>query len=359
MTEDEKYMKIALDLAKFGCGFTSPNPCVGAVIVKNGRIVGVGYHKKKGEKHAEVRAIEDAGEYVKGSTMYVTLEPHSFYGTQPPCTEAIIKAGIKRVVIAALDPNPNVNGKGVEILKKAGVEVEVGILREEAEFINRFFIHYMKTGRPYVILKLAQTLDGFIADRTGNSRWISGEESRKEVHRIRGEVDAIMIGRGTLVKDDPELLPREVFAPRRPVRIIVSGNGNIDFKRKIFGTEGKKIIAVGKGHKLDVPPAIQKDVEVIEVERKNEGINLEYLMEELGKKGIQSVLCEGGGKLAGSLFIENLVNELLIFYAPFMLGDGKKAFEGFSSLLRERQDRFTLHSSTRLGNDIMVRYLRK
>lgn len=359
MSEDEKYMKIAIDLAKLGCGFTSPNPCVGAVIVRNGRIVGVGYHKRKGEKHAEVRAIEDAGEYARDSTMYVTLEPHSFYGTQPPCTDAIIRAGIKRVIIATLDPNPKVNGKGVEILKNAGLEVKVGVLREEAEFINRFFIHYMKTGRPYVILKLAVTLDGFIADRTGSSHWISGEESRKVVHRMRGEVDAIMIGSGTLEKDDPELLPRKIFAPRKPVRIIVSGGGNINFNRKIFKTPGKKIISIAKDHELDIPPIVQKDVEVIEIDRKNEGINLVQLMEELGRRGIQSVLCEGGGKLAGSLLKEDLVNELLIFYAPFILGSGKKAFEGFSILLRERQDNFELHSSIRLGNDLMIRYLRK
>ena len=224
---DEFFMEKALEIARTQIGMTSPNPTVGAVIARGKSIVSIGYHRGKGSEHAEVMALKQAGELARGATMYVTLEPHSFYGTTPPCTRAIIESGIKRVVIAVKDPNPRVNGKGIEQLKRAGIEVVVGIKREEAISINEPYFKYHLQKSPWVTLKVALTLDGFIAESNGNSKWITGEKAREFVQELRAKHDAVLIGAGTLRKDNPSLLPRGYYKRRKFVRIILSKSFNI------------------------------------------------------------------------------------------------------------------------------------
>lgn len=274
-TIDEKYMRLALELAAKGRGKTSPNPMVGAVIVKNGRIVGEGFHKKSGQPHAEIYAIKQAGKNAKGATMYVNLEPCCFFGRTPPCTDAIIKSGIKKVIIAAKDPNPLNNGRGVEILRRHKIAVKSGVLQKEAQRLNEIFEKYITTKMPFVILKMAETLDGKIATKTGDSKWITSEEARKFVHKLRSEVDAVMIGANTARTDKPRLKQS---------------------KMKIIVRSAKK-----KGR-----------------------ADLRQLLKNLGRRQITSVLCEGGGELAWSLLKEGLVDKVLFFIAPKIIG-GKEA----------------------------------
>lgn len=351
-------MKKALELAALGAGFTSPNPMVGAVIVNKGRIVGIGYHKKKGDKHAEIRAIEDASGHLDGSTLYVNLEPCTHHGATPPCAPVIAKVGIKRVVIANLDPNPLVNGSGVEYLRTQGIDVKVGIFAEEGEFLNRFFFKYMKKGLPYVILKIASTLDGYIADVQGNSKWITGEDAREYVHKLRGEVDAIMVGKGTVLKDDPELTPKYIYAPKLPYRIIVSRRAFESFDYKIFKNPEKLVIVTSVRAKWDLPKDLGEKIAFIRVSEQDKSLDMREALKIIGSMGIQSIMCEGGSFLMGELIKQDLADELLVFYSPLILGTGLNIFTGLKKNMESAVKSFKIREVLNFQKDIMVRFIK-
>ena len=302
MNNDTKYMMRALTLAERGFGKTSPNPMVGAVIVKNGEIIGEGYHKKCGTPHAEVNAINSLSKSAEGATIYVTLEPCSTTGRTPPCTEAIIAANIAKVVIGSLDPNPNHAGRAVDILNRAGVETVVGVEEERCSELNKAFFHWIQTGKPYVILKMAMTLDGKTATSNGNSKWITGSEARKSVQKLRQWADAVMVGGETVRADSPSLNVRDSDGNpmenwQQPLRIVAS--------RSMTTEDAKKIMGSGS-----TPEIIQADSH----EEWHEN------MEKLGSRNISSLLVEGGSELAASVLEAGIVNEVAFYIAPKILG---------------------------------------
>ncbi|SJZ54145.1 bifunctional diaminohydroxyphosphoribosylaminopyrimidine deaminase/5-amino-6-(5-phosphoribosylamino)uracil reductase RibD [Garciella nitratireducens] len=320
----EIYMKRAIELSKKGIGTVNPNPLVGAVIVKNGRILGEGYHKRYGDAHAEINAFYNAKEDVKGGTMYVTLEPCSHYGKTPPCVNAIIKKGIKKVVIGMKDPNPLVSGRGIQILKEHGIEVIFGVLEEEIKKLNEIFIHYITTHSPFCILKTAMTLDGKIATIQGDSKWISNEQSRKFVHKIRNQVSAIMVGIGTVLADNPSLTTRlENKQGKDPLRIIVDSSARIPLEAKVLhlSSKAKTLIATTqKANPEKIKVLEDMGVEVMITPLKNNQVDLKFLMDYLGKRGVDSVLIEGGATLNFSALEERIVNKVFTFISPKMIG---------------------------------------
>lgn len=335
---DECYMKEALSLAEKGRGHTSPNPLVGAVIVKNGTIVGRGYHQVAGGPHAEVNAIADAGGKAFGATMYVTLEPCNHFGRTPPCTRAICEAGISRVVVAMADPNPAVAGGGSRFLQKRGVKVQTGVSESEARKMNAFYIKYIQTGLPYVILKCAATLDGRIATESGDSRWITGAAARDHVHRLRHAVDGILVGVDTVRADDPQLTCRLKEGGKDPLRIILDTRLRIPESAGIVGEEQASgtILVTGPltASRPEADPGacpgserkkrfIARGVQVIETACRDNRIEPRPLLEKLGKMGITSILAEGGSRVSGSLLKAGVVDRVCFFYAPKILaGDG-------------------------------------
>lgn len=332
---NEFYMNIALDLAKKGEGAVNPNPLVGAVVVKSGEIVGKGYHQFYGGPHAEVYALKEAGEKAAGADIYVSLEPCSHYGKTPPCVEAIKKAGIKRVIVAMKDPNPLVAGRGINFLRENGIEVITGILEDEAKSLNEIFIKYITRKIPFVILKTATTLDGKIATSTGNSKWISGEESREYAHRIRNRVMGIMAGIGTIVKDDPLLTTRlKNEDGRSPKAIIIDSKLRMPLEAKILETvkEREIIIACTDEFDTEKKDALEQNgVRIIVTPKdKDSRVDLKYLVKELGKLGIDSILLEGGGTLNFSALNYGIVDKIMCFIAPKILGgqEAKTSVEG-------------------------------
>ncbi len=327
---DEKtdiyFMTKALELAEKGRGYTSPNPMVGAVAVKAGRIIGRGCHEACGKPHAEINAINDAGDSARGADLYVTLEPCNHTGRTPPCTEKILSAGIRKVVAAMPDPNPNVTGGGIQYLKSRGVIVETGVCRSEAERQNEAFIKWVRTGSPFVIVKCASTLDGRIAARNGDSKWVSGESSRRFSHRIRHWVDGIMVGIDTVVQDDPGLTTRiEGFSGADPVRLILDSRLRIPETAKVLNqrSDAPTWIITGKGVAGDSSrsEAIRKTgAKIIEAETKDGLINLPALMSELGGMNITSILIEGGGRVIGSALKAGVADRVNLFYAPKLFG---------------------------------------
>ncbi|MCX5686723.1 MAG: bifunctional diaminohydroxyphosphoribosylaminopyrimidine deaminase/5-amino-6-(5-phosphoribosylamino)uracil reductase RibD [Candidatus Omnitrophica bacterium] len=315
MNIDEKYMRVALDLAKKGKGFTSPNPMVGAVIVKNGRIVGKGYHKRCGSAHAEVNALKNAAKFAKGATIYVSLEPCGHFGRTPPCTDALVESGIKRTVIAMKDPNPANNGRGIKKLVKSGIRVKVGILKEEAARLNKPYIKFITKKMPYVTVKIAESLDGKIATRTGESRWITGDDSRRFVHDLRARSDAVMVGVNTVIKDDPLLLSR-TSKGRQPIRIIVDSHFRTPKNARIFSEVKRSPVIVATTKKNGPDPFSRVD--------------LKALLKVLAKREIANILVEGGGELVASLVENRLVDKFLFFIAPKIIGGrlAKTAVEG-------------------------------
>ncbi|WP_457567423.1 bifunctional diaminohydroxyphosphoribosylaminopyrimidine deaminase/5-amino-6-(5-phosphoribosylamino)uracil reductase RibD [Desulfurobacterium sp.] len=327
---DEKYMTIAIEEAKRGKGKTLPNPSVGAVIVKNGEVVATGFHEKAGMPHAEAVAIEKAGIKAKGATLYVTLEPCNHHGKTPPCTEKIIKAGIKRVVIGVKDPNPVAAG-GIERLKNAGVEVVVGVKEKECKELIDDFTVLIKKKRAFCSLKLAMTLDGKIARKNGFSRWITGEESRRYVHRLRAEHNAVMVGAGTVLKDNPLLNVRLISAESQPKAIVVDSKLRIPVHSKLVKERASSLIVITtEKAMLSYKSGILRDlgVTLIPVNASENGINLNEALKSLPKLGIYSVMCEGGSRLSHSLIKENLVDKFYLFYAPKFFGNGVPALKG-------------------------------
>ena len=320
---DQNYMLQAIQLAKQGEGWTNPNPMVGAVIVKNGRIIGKGYHKKCGELHAERNAIASLTESAEGATIYVTLEPCCHYGKTPPCTEAIIEQKIKRVVIGSRDPNPKVSGKGIKMLQEAGIEVIEDFMREECDRLNPVFFHYITTKTPYVVMKYAMTLDGKIATKTGASKWITGEAARAEVQHMRHRYMGIMAGIGTVIADDPMLNVR-VEGWKSPIRILCDSGLRIPLDGQIVKSAGKyrTIVAYADSENTEAKRKRlhEMGVETICCPDENNQVDLKKLMKYLGEEGIDSILLEGGGTLNGSALRAGIVQEVQAFIAPKLFG---------------------------------------
>ncbi|MBZ4687173.1 MAG: ribD [Clostridiales bacterium] len=316
-------MRRALHLARLGEGYVSPNPMVGAVIVKDNKIIGEGYHRKAGTEHAEIHALKEASHQAKGATLYVTLEPCSHFGRTPPCTEAIITAGIKKVIAACTDPNPKVAGNGLKRLREAGIEVMTGVLEEEAVKLNEIFNKYITTGKPFVSFKAAVTCDGKIATASGHSKWITNLKSRQYVHKLRHSYDAILVGSGTVLNDDPSLTTRLVpFKGLNPIRIILDGRLRTSPKSKVFTDgEARTILVTTKGHAFDRLEAYRKNgVEILKLPGNDFKVDINILLKELGTKEICSILIEGGAQTAGNFFDAKAIDKVYMFISSKVAG---------------------------------------
>jgi diaminohydroxyphosphoribosylaminopyrimidine deaminase/5-amino-6-(5-phosphoribosylamino)uracil reductase len=356
------YMAQALSLARLALGQVSPNPAVGAVVVKEGVVLGQGYTQPPGSDHAEIVALKQAGEKARGGTLYVTLEPCCHYGRTPPCTQAVIAAGISEVQAATIDPNPRVSGKGKAELEQAGIRVYVGEHEEEAKEIIEAFARYITTGLPFATAKFAMSLDGKIATRTGDSRWITGEEARRYVHNLRYINDAIMAGVNTVLADDPLLTVRCCggrggSAKRQPLRVIVDSQGRTPLTARLFTEPGKILLAVGRRMPPEKKAAFaQTGAELLELPSSGGLVDLTSLLKALGERQITSVLVEGGGTLLGSLFDNGLVDKVVAFIAPVIIGGreakmavGGRGVEKLAEALK--LERVRVES---LGDDLMV-----
>ena len=352
---DEKFMRRALTLARKGEGSVSPNPLVGAVIVREGRIIGEGWHRCCGENHAEINAIRDATETVAGATFYITLEPCSHHGRTPPCAEALIACRPGRVVVGAVDPNPLVSGRGIEALRQSGIETKVGLLEEACRESNRIFFKYIRTGLPYVTLKFAQTLDGRIATASGHSRWISSPPSLRFAHRLRAVHDAILVGAGTVRMDNPELTCRLVRG-RNPLRIVVDSGLRLPPDATIF-SDGKRTVAAATRRAPAESRRLleKKGVEVLEIGEDSAGrVDLRQLLTVLGKRKISSVLVEGGAAVATAFLKGNLVDRLLIILAPKIVGNGVNAVGDLDIRRMDDALGFSFQRVTRCGADLIL-----
>lgn len=357
MEQDRQYMKMALELAQKGMGFTAPNPMVGAVIVKNGRIIGQGYHRKYGELHAEREALAVCTEEPKGASIYVTLEPCCHYGKQPPCVNAILEAGIRRVIIGSSDPNPLVAGKGIRILKNHGIEVTENILKEECDKLNEAFFYYIQNKKPYVVMKYAMTMDGKIAAYTGESKWVTGEAARIHVQEQRLKYTGIMVGVGTVLADDPMLTCR-LENSRNPVRIICDSHLRTPLTSKIVRTAETipTILASSSKDQQKIKNYEEMGCQVLYVPEKNGHIDLNRLMELLGAAKIDSILLEGGGSLNWSALECGIVQKVQTYIAPKLFGgeeaktpvEGKGFPDPASAVLLKNSE------ITRLGDDLLI-----
>lgn len=355
--EHEKWMRRALTLAARGRGLASPNPLVGAVVVKDGEAVGEGYHRYDRVRHAEVIALEKAGERAAGADLYVTLEPCCHTGRTPPCVGAIIRAQVRRVFVATRDPNPQVRGRGIAELRRHGVEVRVGLLEEEAQHLNRPFFFAMEHHRPWVTLKLAVTLDGRIAAWDGSSRWITGEVSRRAVHRLRFEADAVLVGIGTVLADDPSLDVRGVRR-KRIVKVILDSHLRIPSAARLFSSGDPVLIFHGPDVAGSERRRLAARAELVGVRRFRGGLDWRRLLEELDRRQIRQLLVEGGSRVATSLLAQVRPLELVLFFAPKILGaDGLQAVGSLGK--RTLADALALGDVTvrRSGEDFVVRGL--
>jgi diaminohydroxyphosphoribosylaminopyrimidine deaminase / 5-amino-6-(5-phosphoribosylamino)uracil reductase len=351
------FMQRALSLAGLGKGNVSPNPLVGCVIAKNGKIVGQGYHREFGGPHAEVYALRMAGPKAKGATAYITLEPCIHFGKTPPCAPQLIKSGIKKAVIAMKDPNPIVSGRGIRALKNAGIEVEVGMGANEAQFINRPYVTWMTKKRPFVLLKMAMTLDGKIATASGDSRWISGEESRRLVHQMRSETDAVLVGTNTVQKDNP-LLTSHGWK-KNPVRVILDPHLRLSPKSKIFKDKSAPTI-VFTAEKTESTQALrlhEMGVQIQNIPLFKKKFNLQIILKRLAKMNMNHVIIEGGGETAWRFLEAKLVDEVAFFIAPKIIG-GRNAVpvvggDGFSKISQGLS--LNMISVATVGEDILVR----
>ena len=356
-TNDTKYMMLALELAERGRGRTSPNPMVGAAIVKDGEILGRGFHEQAGLPHAEAVALNQIQNGSRGATLYVNLEPCCCSGRTPPCTKAIIEAGIERVVCAVEDPNPHVSGQGIEELRQAGITVDVGLMAQEAGRLNEIYFKYIRTGLPFVSLKIAQTIDGKIAARDGSSRWISGEESRRFAHSLRSAHDAVLVGVNTVIADDPELTVR--FAEgKNPIRIVLDSSLRTPLESKVFNIKDhvRTIVTTSdEADSLKLAGLRNKDVEVwILPTSAHKKVNLEALLKKSAAEGITSILVEGGSEVVTAFVGSRLADKIYICIAPTVLGSGYSSIQdlGIESL----REAFSIRDTEvrLLGDDVLV-----
>jgi len=362
-TSEKQFMRAAIRLAQKGLGFTSPNPAVGAVIVKDGRIVGKGYHKMAGSAHAEVNAIKDAGPLCRGAEIFVTLEPCNHTGRTPPCTRAILDAGLKRVVVGASDPNPTVKGGGSDFLKSKGLDVACGLLEQECRLLLAPFAKSVKTGLPWVRAKTACSLDGRIATRTGHSKWITNEKARQYGQRLRQISDAIIVGKGTVEADNPSLTwrPRSTLErKKRLLRIILDSRLESPAESTVYSPlkNAPTLIATTSPDNTKRRTLEAKGVEVVELPPDTQGRpDITSLLQYLGGKGIQAVLVEGGAGVLGSFYDNNAVDEAFFFFAPLVIGgeNSKAAIEGVGADLLEQAKRLKGLTIHRLGDNWLVR----
>jgi diaminohydroxyphosphoribosylaminopyrimidine deaminase/5-amino-6-(5-phosphoribosylamino)uracil reductase len=350
--DDHEFMARALRLAEKGLFTTTPNPRVGCVIVKDGAIVGEGWHERAGEPHAEINALRQAGERARGATVYVTLEPCSHHGRTPPCAEALIRAGVGRVVAAMEDPNPLVAGAGLARLQQAGVEVDRGLLEGEARELNIGFVFRMRSGRPFVRLKVAASLDGKTALNNGVSKWITGEAARRDAHRLRARSCAVMTGIGTVLADDPELNVRHVKTPRQPLRIVVDSRLQVPPSARILAGGGV-LIATASSDGDRIGRLRDAGAEVLTLPGADGRINLGRLLEELGRRGLNEITVEAGRTLNGALVREGLADELVIYLAPLLLGDRARGMFDLPELtdMGGRRE-LSIHALRKVGGDL-------
>lgn len=364
--KDKIWMQRALSLAEQGRGYVSPNPMVGCVIVSgDGNIIGEGYHQKYGKEHAEVHAINSVSnkEQLKEATVYVTLEPCAHQGKTPPCSNLLADLAVRRVVIAMRDPFPEVNGKGVAILRQNGIDVDVGILQEEAEQLNEAWLHYIKFSRPFVTLKIAQTADGYIAAPNGDSKWISSAESRKEVHRWRSRSDAVLVGRNTAMLDNPKLTVR-LIEGRQPRRVVIDGPFELPRNLNLFSDQYEEktiIVTHNKDKAAELADPMLKMLQsnyfrgnVLTVGRENGHVHLREMMDKLAHSGITSLLAEGGRDLSSALLRAGLVDRLKLFIAPKLLGGGTKSVQGLGMNRMEDLVPFKQSYWTQIGPDMLL-----
>lgn len=352
------FMAQALELARRALGAVSPNPAVGAVIVGDGRVVGRGHTQPPGQAHAEVMALQEAGLAAAGATLYVTLEPCAHFGRTPPCTDAIIAARIREVHVATPDPNPRTDGQGIAKLRAAGIAVTVGDGEEAARRVTETFAKHVTTGMPFVIAKFAVSLDGKTATRTGDARWISGEASRLVSHRLRAEADAVMVGIGTALKDDPRLTAREVRVPaaQQPLRVVVDSSGRLPVTAAMLREPGRTLVAVAH-----MDPALRTTLadagaETMVVPGSDGRVDLRALLEALGARDVTSVLVEGGATLLGGLFDAHLVDKVVVFVAPVVIGGdtAPAAVAGHGALRIADALRLREVQYEQMGPDMMV-----
>ncbi|KKK37853.1 5-amino-6-(5-phosphoribosylamino)uracil reductase [Mesobacillus campisalis] len=353
---DQEYMKLAIELARSAEGQTSPNPLVGAVVVKDNEIIGMGAHLRAGEPHAEVHAIRMAGEKAKGATIYVTLEPCSHHGKTPPCADLIIASGIERVVVASTDTNPLVAGRGIGRLKDAGIEVETGVLEEEARRMNSIFFHFIESGLPFVTLKSASSLDGKTATVTGESKWITGEEARRDVHVLRHQHDAILAGVNTVIMDNPSLTTRLPGGGKNPVRIILDSTLRIPLDSHVVmdGEAPTWVMTTRRADPQKMADLEAAGVQVVQLD--SEVLDIPEMLQILGKKRITSILVEGGAEVHGSFLSAGTFQQVITYIAPKLIG-GKLAPSVFGGEgLKQISDAVSLEIEevTMVGKDIRI-----
>ena len=367
--QDVAFMQLALDLAKQGEFTTTPNPSVGCVLVKDGKVVGKGFHVKAGEPHAEVMALREAGENARGATAYVTLEPCSHFGRTPPCAKGLVEAGVSKVIAAMCDPNPQVAGKGLQILSDAGIESALGLLEENAEQLNKGFLKRMRTGKPFVQLKLAMSIDGKTAMASGESKWITGAQARADVQQYRAKASAILSTSQTVLADDPSLnvrweeLPSDVKAGyaqeklRQPVRVILDSTHKVRSDFNVFSTESPVWLVGEDDYPLTGFPVF---TDYLQLDRNQGETRLQALMAELGKRQINTLWVEAGATLAGALIAENLVDELIIYMAPKLLGDQARDLCHLPNLTQLADaPLWQLQSCEPVGDDLKLIYIKK
>ena len=354
---DEYYMKLAIALARKGRGYVSPNPLVGAVIIKNGRIIGRGYHQRFGGNHAEINALKNAAEDVAGSTLYVTLEPCCHEGKTPPCIDSIVEHKIARVIIGTIDPNPLVSCQGINYLQRRGIEVKIGILENDCRKLNEVFFHYLETGLPFVTIKYAQTLDGRIATATGDSKWISSEASLKFAHQLRAAHDAILVGAGTVLKDNPELTVRLVRG-RNPLRVIVDSELKISRQAKIFQNisgAGTLIATIKTADDLQFQRFANLGAEIIAADADKQGnVDLKKLFKILAARNISSILIEGGAQIITSVLKNNLASRMVTIIAPKIIGSGIEAVGNLDIRSLKSAKVLSVQKVLRRGDDIII-----
>jgi diaminohydroxyphosphoribosylaminopyrimidine deaminase/5-amino-6-(5-phosphoribosylamino)uracil reductase len=354
---DHEYMAQALRLAEKGLYTTTPNPRVGCVIVRDGKVVGSGWHERAGEPHAEIHALTQAGELAQGATVYVTLEPCSHHGRTPPCAEALIKAGVGRVVVAMVDPNPQVAGEGLTQLQQAGIQTDIGLLEKEAHELNIGFVCRMTCGRPWLRLKIAASLDGKTALNNGVSQWITGADARRDAHRLRARSCAVLTGIGTVLADDPMLNVREVETMRQPLRVVVDSALRMLPTAKML-TAGEVLVVTVSGDPTRAGRLREAGAEVLVLPPLDGQVDLARMLDELGKRGINEIMVEAGRGLNGALVQQGLVDEFVIYFAPLLLGDRARGMFDLPELIAmdERRE-LRIADVAMVGRDVRIRAL--